>query len=48
MPFSPVAGAVVFPEVEEGETTAEAHDGLVVACQGAAMVAVTPVRKKVR
>ena len=33
-PFSTVTGAVVMSEVEEEETTAEAHDGTVVACKG--------------
>ena len=43
-PYSLVAGAVVVPEVEEGKTTAEAHDRTVVACKGETMVAVTPVQ----
>jgi len=37
-PYSPVAEVVVVSEVEEEETTAEAHDGIVVACKGLAMV----------
>ena len=44
MPYLPATGVVVVPEVKGGETTVEAHDGTVVACQRATMVAVTPVR----